>query len=125
MIKRVDSVVLFSEDPKKLYEFYKDTVGVNFSVEAEIGEGENLYGYESKDSSGFYIVHHSEVSGKTKEPKRVMVNFEVDDIEADTRKLKQAGVKVITEPYHMENYGYIATFEDPDGNYFQLTKVRE
>lgn len=125
MIKGLDSVVLFSENPKELYEFYKEKVGLNFSVEAEIGEGEDLYGYEPKGSTGFYIVHHSEVHGKTKEPMRAMVNFEVDDLEAETKNLKEKGVKVITEPYHMEDYGFIATFEDPDGNYFQLVKVRE
>ena len=26
--------------------------------------------------------------------------------------------------YHEEGYGYIATFADPDGNYFQLVQIR-
>jgi len=38
--------------------------------------------------------------------------------------LKAAGATVVTEPYSFEIEGSqgssIATFEDPDGNYFQL-----
>lgn len=125
MIKRLESVILFSENPTKLYEFYKDKVGVKFTLEAEVGEGEDLYGLESKAGSGFYIMHHTKVKGKNAAPERCFVNFEVDDIEKDAKKLKDAGVKVVQDIYHMENYGYIATFEDPDGNYFQLVKTSD
>lgn len=124
MIKGVESVTLFSENPAKLYNFYKDTVGIKFTIEAELGEGDNLFGFESKKGSGFYIINHSDLKGKAKEPKRMVINFEVDDIKKEFNKLKKAGVKVIAQIYHMQDYGYICTFEDPDGNYFQLVKVR-
>jgi predicted enzyme related to lactoylglutathione lyase len=124
MIRRVDSINLFSENPTELYKFYKDTVGVEFTLEAEIGEGEDMYGYEPKEGSGFYIVHHKSVKGKNQEPERYMLNFEVDDIEKEVSRLDEAKVKKIQDIYHVEDYGFIATFQDPDGNYFQLVKVR-
>ena len=31
-----------------------------------------------------------------------------------------AGATVVSEPYHMTGPGWIATFADPDDNYFQL-----
>lgn len=125
MIKGIESITLFSENPSKLYEFYKDILGVKFNLEAELGEGEDLYGFEPEGKTGFYIVHHSEITGKAKEPKRTIINFEVEDIEAEFERLKKEGVTVVQEVYHVEDYGYIATFEDPDGNYFQIVKVRE
>lgn len=125
IIKGIESITLFSENPSELYRFYKDTVGVKFNIEAELGEGEDLYGYEAEGKTGLYIVHHSEISGKAKEPKRAIINFEVEDIEAEFERLKKEGVKVVQEVYHVEDYGYIATLEDPDGNYFQIVKVRE
>lgn len=125
IIKGLESVTLFSENPTVLYNFYKDTVGIKFTIEAELGEGNDLFGFEPEKGSGFYIVHHSELKGKTKEPKRVIINFEVDNIEKEFKRLKKAGVKVIAKIYHVQDYGYICTFEDPDGNYFQLVKVRE
>lgn len=125
MIKGLESVTLFSENPGKLYEFYKNKVGVEFNLEAEMGEGEAIYGYESKSGAGFYIVHHSKVHGKNKQPERCIINFEVHDIEKDFERVKKAGVKVVEKIHHVEDYGYIATFKDVDGNYFQLVKTRE
>ena len=125
MIKRIESAGLFSEDAKKLAEFYRDKVGLKLTAEAEIGEGgEGLFGFEFGEGSSFYIVDHSEIKGKNKEPKRMMVNWEVDNIEAEVKKLDQAGIKKIQDIYHMQDYGYIATFEDIDGNYFQLVQVK-
>ena len=42
--------------------------------------------------------------------------------EADVRAAKAAGATVIQEPYHPDEdpEGWIATFADPDDNYFQL-----
>ena len=41
--------------------------------------------------------------------------------------MKAAGAMVITEPYTMDSEpgAAIATFEDPDGNYFQLMSPME
>ena len=54
-----------------------------------------------------------------------MFNLEVDDIEKEVERLKKAMVKLIQDIYHIEDYGKIATFEDVDGNYFQLVQTRE
>jgi len=125
MIKGLESVNLFSENAKALAEFYEKNVGLKASVEAEIGEGnDNLYGYEWKGKSGLYIIDHSRVKGGNKEPERIMFNLEVDDIEKEVARLDGAGVKKIQDTYHMEGYGWIATYEDLDGNYFQLVQVK-
>lgn len=127
LIKRVESVTIFSENAKKLADFYKEKVGINFTTEAEMGDkGEELYGFDVEGGSGFYIVDHSGIEGDNKDPKRIIVNFEVEkDIESAVKKLDEAGVKKIQDTYHVESYGKIATFEDIDGNYFQLVQVRE
>jgi len=39
-------------------------------------------------------------------------------------RLEKVGVKKIQDIYHVEGYGYIATFEDIDGNYFQLVQTK-
>lgn len=53
-----------------------------------------------------------------------MLNIEVDDEEKEVKRLKDAGVKMVADIYHVEGYGHIATFEDVDGNYFQFVQVR-
>ncbi|MCM8782701.1 MAG: VOC family protein [Candidatus Omnitrophica bacterium] len=125
MIRSLESLTLFSGNARNLAEFYKEKVGLEIITEAEIGdEGEELFELDTKEGSGLYIVDHSEVKGKNQEPSRIIFNLEVSDIEEDVKRLEEAGVKKIQDIYHIENYGYIATFEDLDGNYFQLVQVR-
>ncbi|KKQ51854.1 MAG: hypothetical protein UT19_C0005G0037 [Candidatus Woesebacteria bacterium GW2011_GWB1_39_10b] len=46
------------------------------------------------------------------------------EVDKEVKKLAGKKVKKIQDKYHLEGYGYIATYEDPDGNYFQLVQVR-
>lgn len=116
--------MLNTKDAKKLAKFYEEVVGLKIKNAYEMEEGENAYEMEVGEGSGLYINDHSEITGKNKEPQRVFINFEVNDIDKEFAGLKKDKVKVIEEPYHIEGYGIIATFEDPDGNYFQLVQVR-
>jgi len=62
------------------------------------------------------------VHGASKEPGRVIWNLETPDVRAEFERMKAAGATVVREPYRpgeMED-GWICTFADPDGNYFQL-----
>ncbi len=124
MIKGIDSIGIFSENPKILADFYKDKVGLNLTVEAELGEGEDLFGFEFGQGSTLYITKHEDVKGKNSQPERVILNLEVDNIEEDAKRLDGLSVKKIQDVYHVEGYGLIATYEDPDGNYFQLVQVK-
>ena len=125
MIRGLESLCISSENAKKLADYYRAKVGLKVTLEGEFGEkGEGLYGFEWKGTSGLYIMDHSKVKGKTKEPERYIINFEVDEIKREVKRLDKQGVKKIKDIYHMEGYGWIATFEDIDGNYFQLVQVR-
>src|SRR3989304_4634328 len=118
MIKILESLTLFSENAKQLAHFYQDKVGLKITAEAVFGENdEEYYELEAGDGTPIYIIDHSEIKGKNKDPKRFLFNLEVDDI-------KKAGVKKIADVYHMQEYGYIATFADVDGNYFQIVQIR-
>ncbi|MDP2937219.1 MAG: hypothetical protein Q8O86_12095, partial [Dehalococcoidia bacterium] len=62
---------MFSENAKKLAEFYQKKVGLSLSTDAELGDKDQLFGFEMSQGSGFYIVDHSKVKGRSKEPDRV------------------------------------------------------
>lgn len=122
MVKKLDGVLLSTGNSKKLADFYKNVVGIKCTDEWEMGEkGETVYGFADVS---LYINPHSGIKGKAKDPSRFMLNLEVDDIEKEVKRLKKAKVKVKQDIYHIEGYGLIATFIDPDGNYFQLVQVR-
>lgn len=107
-----NSILLFSENPKALAEFYQQV----FQKEPDMSE-ESYTGFLA-GTTFLSIGHHDKVRGKNQNPERMMLNFETKDVAGEFARIKQLDAKVIAEP-NEENY-MIATFEDPDGNYFQL-----
>lgn len=65
------------------------------------------------------VGRHSKMEGKAKDAGRVMFNLETTEVKEEFARIKEYGGTVIAEPYEM-GPGFIATFADPDGNYFQL-----
>jgi predicted enzyme related to lactoylglutathione lyase len=65
---------------------------------------------------------HDQVKGKNPQPGRVIWNIETADVRGDFERLKAAGASVVQAPYQPgeEPDGWVATFSDPDDNYFQL-----
>lgn len=110
-----NSILIGSEDPARLVEYYTRLLG-----EPQMSD-ETYTGWMI--GSGFIgIGPHSEVKGASVHPGRIIWNIESTDVQADFDRLKDAGGIVIAEPYAFESGGpmSIATFADPDGNYFQL-----
>ena len=62
------------------------------------------------------------MKGKNTHPGRVMWNIETSDVKGDFERFKAAGATVVQEPYQPEGAPemWVATFSDPDDNYFQL-----
>ena len=62
------------------------------------------------------------MKGKNTHPGRVMWNIEPSDVKGDFERLKAAGATVVQEPYQPGGAPemWVATFSDPDDNYFQL-----
>jgi len=125
MIRGIEGILVGSQNAQKLADFYAKTVGLKLTNEYEMGDkGEKGFEFSIKGNTGLYIMDHSEVKGKNKNPERIILNFEVNDIEKEVARLKKAKVKIQQDIYHIEGYGLIATFVDPDGNFFQFVQVR-
>lgn len=126
MILGLEAIIIGSQNAKRLGKFYKDVLGLKMTEEMEYGD-DNSYGigFNLGNKVGLFVTDHSKVKGKSKLPDRVMFNLEVDDIEKEVKRLKKAKVKIIADIYHVQDYGFVATIADPDGNYFQLVKTKE
>jgi len=98
---------------KQMAAFYEKV----FDKKPDMVEGE-WHGWQV-GSTFFSVGEHSEVKGKAKEPQRVILNLETKEVKEEFERIKRFGATVIKEPYDMGG-GMIATFADPDGNYFQL-----
>ena len=125
MIRGIESILLFSENAKRLAKFYREVVGLKQTMAAEMGENnENYFGFKIGKGPELGVMDHSKVKGTNKNPERMIFNLEVDDIKKEAKRLIRAKAKKVQDIYHVEGYGYIATFADVDGNFFQLVQVR-
>jgi len=115
-----NSLLIGSEDPQRLVDYYSGLFG-----KPAFEEG----GYSAwQIGSGWITIGpHDEVSGKNAHPGRLLWNIESVDVKGDFDRLKAAGATVIREPYGPDEAqdGLIATFADPDDNYFQLMSPME
>jgi predicted enzyme related to lactoylglutathione lyase len=111
----LNSVLIGSEDPDRLAAYYSKLLG-----EPMWSDG----GYTGwmVGTGSVTVGAHDEVKGKNPQPGRVIWNIETADVQGEFERFKNAGATVVRQPYHpgeMEE-GWIATFADPDDNYFQL-----
>ncbi|MGH8892172.1 MAG: VOC family protein [Actinomycetes bacterium] len=110
-----NSILIGSEDPQRLVDYYNKLFG---------DPGWSDGGYTGwQIGSGYVTVGpHTEVTGKSAHPGRIIWNIESADVKGDFDRFKESGATVIAEPYTLEGMegGLIATFADPDDNYFQL-----
>ena len=109
----LNSILIGSSQPKVLGEFYEKVLGKSPDM-----ADKDWYGWKV-GSTFLSIGPHSEVHGKAKEPARILLNFETKEVKEEFERVKETGATVIKEPYEMQGM-WIATFADPDGNYFQL-----
>jgi predicted enzyme related to lactoylglutathione lyase len=114
MIKGLRGATIWSEDLNNLLPFYRDVLG--FKVGLQI-EGFVILG--ELGTPALSLGTHSEVRGRNTDPARHMVGLGTDDVDADWKRLKAAGVEFVEAP---TNYGQlrIATLKDPEGNLLQL-----
>lgn len=116
----LNSIMIGTKQLKVLAAFYEKVLGKS----AEMSDEEyGFFGWQA-GSSYFSLLDHSEMVGPTKDPGRVMLNFETTRVKEEFERIKALGGTVIKEPYEMEG-GWIASLADPDGNYFQLVTPME
>jgi predicted enzyme related to lactoylglutathione lyase len=111
----LNSFLVGTKQPKVLAAFYEKVLG----RPAEMVEQEQGFWGWQVGSSFFAVLDHSEMAGPTKDPGRLMCNFETSQVKQEFARIQALGATVIREPYEMGG-GWIATLADPDGNYFQL-----
>ena len=110
-------VMIGSGDPETLGRFYTSIFG------APEWEDQGFTGWQL-GGAGLMIGPHSDVKGRNEMPGRIMWNLETPDVQAEFERIKGLGATVVQEPYSPggsdSDSFRLATFEDPDGNYFQL-----
>ena len=112
-----NSILIGSENPQRLKEYYTKVFG-----KPAFDEGEGGYSSWQFGNGSMSIGPHDEVQGKNTQPGRIIWNIETPNVKEEFDRLKGAGATVVKEPYKpSEDFDmWIATFADPDDNYFQI-----
>ncbi len=116
MITGVVGITLWTDDLDRMLRFYRDVLRLPLH---SFHEDEGFAAFELGDIR-FNVGRHGSVSGKSRDPLRVMPHLGVDDIHAEHARLAAAGVPFIRVPEREHWGGWVATFSDPDGNVLQL-----
>lgn len=119
MIQGVAGVIIWTDNLERLSSFYRGTLG--FTPHSVRPDWVAFSFGEVRLSLGV----HSQVAGPARDPHRVMVNLAVDDILAVTQRLVKGGVVFTRLPEQESWGGWVATFQDPDGNMLQLLQQPE
>src|SRR5262245_56676075 len=104
----LNSIMVGTTQPDVMGEFYAKV----FARPADMADGGG-YGW-MVGSTFFSVGGHSEMTGMTRDPGRVMCNFETEQVQEEFERIKAAGATVIKAPYEMEGMEgfWIATFAD-------------
>ena len=111
-------ILIGSEDPDRLVEYYSKVLGAP-------GFSDGGYTGWQIGNGWLTIGPHDQVKGKNASPGRIIWNIETSDVRGDLERFRGAGATVVHEPYtpgdgEESDDMLIATFADPDDNYFQL-----
>ena len=116
---QLSGVMLNSENPKALGEFYTKVLGKPGWQDGE------WYGFGDNKSS-LMVGPHSEVKGKNVTPGRLMLSFTVKDVATEFERIEKLGATVVAKPYQPDEDSspdmWLATLADPDGNYLRLSR---
>jgi predicted enzyme related to lactoylglutathione lyase len=119
MIEGIAGVIIWTDNLDRMVPFYRDTMGLTVhSVQP------NFVAF-TFNGVRLSVGLHSEVSGATREPYRIMINLGVSDIHNVYRELSARGVEFLRPPEREHWGGWVATFRDPDGNILQLLQQPE
>ena len=117
MITGVVGVILWTSNLDSLRTFYRDSL--RLPLHSDHGDFVVFRFGNMRLNLGL----HDSVHGQTTEPYRIMINLGVDDIHAEHNRLVDAGVVFIRPPERESWGGWVATFQDPDGNPLQLLQL--
>jgi catechol 2,3-dioxygenase-like lactoylglutathione lyase family enzyme len=114
---RIGAVILLVSNMEKSVKFYRDTLGLPIKT-------------KSKDWTEFFnndtvmALHPAKKKSNIKTGSGMMVGFEVGDLEATVKKLKEKKVKFFKKPKE-EPFGKHAIVKDPDGHLISIAEIKE
>ena len=119
MFKKISAVLIWSEDYKKLAQWYQDILDLEIVEELNHPNDTGIL----FEIGGVYlwVGKHDKVKGKSKDFHRIMINIRVDSVRKAYEHLKSKKVKFLARPFKAPtSETYFATSYDLDDNILQI-----
>lgn len=113
MITAIASAVFYVSDQDASIEFYRDVLGFDVVVDADMGGGSRWVEVKPEGAQTSVVLSSADAFGK-KPGDGAFLTFAADDVEATVAELRSRGATVsdvVREPW-----GTYATVEAPDGH---------
>ena len=114
-ITGIGGVFFRAKDPKRLAEWYRDTLG----IPVDAGQSYASLMSAGADEMTVWSTFPSDTEYFGPGPQSLMVNYRVSDLDAMLSQLREAGAKV-EDRIEEQEYGRFAWAFDPEGNRFEL-----
>jgi hypothetical protein len=117
----IDVAYLHTPNGAELAQWFVDTLGLTISY-----NDENWYSFDTEDGSGFGL----DVTGFPRsivEAQPIVLSWGVDDIHQAVTELAERGVRfypAVDDTVFDVGPKLVATFQDPDGNWHQLSQLK-
>lgn len=119
MFKTISTVLIWSEDFRKLSDWYKEKL--DLAPVEELDHPKDTGVLFTIGTVNLWIGQHDKVHGKNSDPHRHMFNITVDSVSETYEYLTSKGVEFIATPFKAPTFDkYFATFYDADKNLIQL-----
>lgn len=121
MFKKISTVLIWSDDFRKLADWYRKVLGLKIAEEISHPQDTGILLEFPDGGTWIWIGRHSKVKGKNKDIHRHMINIDVDSVDKTYAFLKTKKVKILAAPFKAPTFDkYFVTFYDPDDNLLQV-----
>ena len=127
MLEKILYTSLLVSDQDRALDFYTNVLGFDLAVDAPTTEGEARFIAVGVNGQDFQLILWPGTPGQAQPAQgRVPASYtiETDDCRKAYEALKARGVNFETEVLEYP-WGYIALFEDPDGNRLQIREAKD
>ena len=122
LIDGIGGVFLFSNNPKRLAEWYRDSLGISYEESPDCSSIYKSFAYQDltdasvkRTTTWAILPSKNDINGK---PRTGQINYRVKSMTETLSHLQSKGVAIEkTEDYE---YGKFAWVTDPDGNKIEL-----
>jgi predicted enzyme related to lactoylglutathione lyase len=119
-VKSICGTILMSANPDALARFYGEALGLSFEREDHGG----LAPHWGVDIGNVHFAIHppENFKRKTSGQGSVVLTFDVPSLAECQARLERLGAPCI-QPPHDEGFGRVASFNDPEGNLFEVVEL--